>query len=306
MTQETKSIKENQNNVLMVIPVIIAMIFWGTAWSSGKLISGMVSADVIVFWRFAIAFISMIPVITMLKLKISITRKEFFILILGAVFYTAYNQLFFKGLLSGLAGAGGVLVTTTNPLITHLLVILIYRQKISQRSFFGLIIGLIGGFFLLQLWTLKSSEILQGGNALFLLASLMWSCLSLCTNKVQSNLHYLVASSYLMLFSAILQFFFAWPNQITSVFQYGFFFWGNLVYLGVIAMAFSSTIYFLATRKFGSHKASSFIFIVPTSALVTSFVILGEIPQWYTVVGGIIAILAVYLINSKAISKNSK
>jgi drug/metabolite transporter (DMT)-like permease len=289
-----------QKKNLFAIPVVIAMIFWGTAWSSAKVVSNMVSPDVVVFWRFSFAFITMAPLLFIMKLSLKVTKRELLFLILGAVFYTTYNQLFFKGLVHGLAGAGGVLVTTTNPIITHVLVIIFLGQKISKRSIIGLVLGLTGGFFLLQGWTLKPDEIFKPGNILFLFAATAWAVLSIVTNQIQKNkLNYLVTSFYLLGLSALLQFFFAVPYGLTSIIGQNLIFWGNLIYLGTIAMALSTTIYFLATSKFGSERASSFIFIVPTSAVLTSFIFLGEVPQWYTIVGGCIAIAAVYLINSK-------
>jgi drug/metabolite transporter (DMT)-like permease len=76
-------------------------------------------------------------------------------------------------------------------------------------------------------------------------------------------------------------------------------FWGNLLFASIITTTLATTVYFFATAKIGAEKASSFIFTVPFSAALSSFLILGEKIEWPTIVGGFIGILAVWMINRK-------
>ena len=78
-------------------------------------------------------------------------------------------------------------------------------------------------------------------------------------------------------------------------------FWGIIFYLSIFATTFGATVYFTAAGKMGSGRASSFIFLVPTSAMFFSWLLLGEVPQLSTIIGGLIAIFAVYLLNRKKI-----
>ena len=58
-----------------------------------------------------------------------------------------------------------------------------------------------------------------------------------------------------------------------------------------------TTAYFITTMRLGSHKASSFMFIVPFSAVLSASIFLGETIQISTIFGGIFSTAAVYLIN---------
>lgn len=73
-----------------------------------------------------------------------------------------------------------------------------------------------------------------------------------------------------------------------------------MFYSAVINTAFATTFYFIATAKLGAGKASSFIFLVPLSAAFGSWIFLNEIPQLHTIIGGILGIIAVYLLNVKS------
>jgi drug/metabolite transporter (DMT)-like permease len=69
------------------------------------------------------------------------------------------------------------------------------------------------------------------------------------------------------------------------------------VFLSVISSNFATTIYFIAAERLGSYRTSSFVFLVPSSAMLLSWLFLGEVPEPSTIIGGAIAISAVYLIN---------
>ena len=64
-----------------------------------------------------------------------------------------------------------------------------------------------------------------------------------------------------------------------------------------VALGFGTTAYFITTMRLGSGKASSFMFIVPFSAVISSSIFLGEVIALTTVIGGFFAIMAVYIIN---------
>jgi len=72
-----------------------------------------------------------------------------------------------------------------------------------------------------------------------------------------------------------------------------------LIFSATITTSLATTFYFYATAKIGANKASSFIFLVPLSAAVGSWVILGEVPLWNTIAGGILGIVAVFILNRK-------
>ena len=80
-------------------------------------------------------------------------------------------------------------------------------------------------------------------------------------------------------------------------------FWLNLLFFGFISTTIATSFYFYATTKMGAERASSFIFLVPISAALSSWFFLGEIIQLYTIFGGILGMLAVFIINYKKFMK---
>lgn len=284
-------------NTAFTLLILLAMTAWGASWTSAKLIAHVAAPEVLIFWRFLFTFISFIPVMIIFKKSLRLKSEYLIPVILGSIFIITYNKFFFWGLQNGLAGAGGVLVTTLNPILTFLFTILFFKRRISGREVLGLILGFAGGSILLEVWTINLDRLFMSGNAYFLFASTAWALLTITSEKSKADLSPLIFSFYVFGLSALLGFFLALPYGIGDVLTEGWLFWLNILYLSVFATTFATTIYFAASGRLGSQRASSYIFLVPTSAVLISWIFLNEEPQLSTIIGGIIAISAVYLIN---------
>ena len=95
-------------------------------------------------------------------------------------------------------------------------------------------------------------------------------------------------------------FFFSGPAASAALLSKGDgVFWGNLFFSATITTSIATTFYFVATSKIGASKASSFIFLVPFSAALGSWIFLDEVPQIHSIVGGLLGIAAVYILNKK-------
>ncbi len=264
---------------------------------SGKVASSYAESEVIIFWRFLATFVSLFPIVILFRESFRLNLQSFFYAVLGSVLYLGYNHLFFAGLKAGYAGAGGVLVTTLNPLITFALTLLAKKHSLSVRESFGLGLGILGGAILLELHTGGIEKIFLAGNSYFLIGSFVWALLTITGQKSKDKIHPIVFSFYVYFFSTVFDFFMAFPYDINKVFQFDYVFWLNIFYLSVISTTFGTTVYFFASGKLGSHRASTYIFIVPFTALFSSHILLGEELKISTLMGGTLAIFAVILIN---------
>lgn len=290
--------RKTRNELFFSLLLVCAMAFWGGAWSIAKLITDSVSVQTVVFYRFLISSAAVFPLIFFYNQRLRISHKVLLWSAGGAVLFTIYNQLFFTGVKLGFAGAAGVLVTSTNPIFTYVLTILLFKHRMTKRSALGLLIGFIGGCFMLRLWTLNVVEMFRLGNGLLLSASIVWACVTLINGHAQKKIHFSIYTFYFYLLSSIFSLPFSLMKKDTLiVFRQDVVFWIYLLYLSLFAMAFAASIFFLASSRLGGRKASHFVFLIPAFALLFSFLLLGEIPKWYTVTGGAMALIAVYILN---------
>jgi drug/metabolite transporter (DMT)-like permease len=292
--------RDGAREIIFILLIVVSMGFWGGAWSSAKAISGLVTSQTIVLFRFIFATAAIAPLIFIFKQSFRIGVKGMVWTLLGASLFAAYNQLFFTGIETGLAGAGGVLVTTTNPIFTYLITAFFVRKRMPLLAVLGLFLGFSGGFLMLRLWTFDTAEIFRFGNGLFLISSVVWASVTVVSGHVQKTVPFAAYMFYFYLFATIFSVPFSlFAGDTGAVFSQGGFFWLNLLYLSFFAMAFSATIYFIASHRIGSRRASNFVFLVPVFAVFFSFLFLKEVPAWNTIVGGALAMAAVYILNSR-------
>jgi drug/metabolite transporter (DMT)-like permease len=289
--------KRSEHTLLYII-MIIAMSLWGLSWTNGKILGTYTSIPILMFWRFFIAAICMLIVLFIRRTQWRITWAGVPSIAASAVFLVLYNHFYFTGTHIGSAGAGGVLVTTLNPVFTFLLITIVRRNMPTGRSLAGLVLGIFGGTVLINIWQVGWSAVFISGNQFFVLCATTWAFLTFISSRINKHMSTLTYSFWLYLISSVITLIFVDMSQLFVVFQLGVTFWLNLLSVSLGAMAFATTAYFIAASRLGSEKASAFIFTVPLSAMIFAMLILNEPLKWNVVFGGTLSIIAVFLINS--------
>lgn len=289
-----------QKNLIFSVLLVIAMLFWGSSWPSSKILIRYTSPEIITFWRFFFALIATLPLMLLLKIPLRISRDAFKILIIAALFNCLYSIMFFVGLNYGSAGKGGVLVTTLTPIFTYILSFLYAKFKgntkktMQNNEILGLFLGMIAGICLLNLGGLQ--ELFGKFNTFFILCALDWAVLTLICQHIR--IHPLAINFYITLLSVLMFSPLLWMERDAFIiFSFDGLFWGMLFIVSVLSTAIGTSIYYMGIAQVGATKASSFPLLVPAFALLTSFLILREIPSLLTLFGGSLAIFATYLIN---------
>ena len=289
----------NSQNTRLYILTILAMLTWGLSWTNAKIVGFYGDATLMAFWRFVFAAISFAPIVYFTKNSFHMNKAAFRFVLLNSVFMSSYNYFYFKGTQIGLAGAGGVLVTTMNPINTAILSAIIFSAPLFRKDILGLILGLIGGGLIINITEMNIDLLFQSGNFHFIMASLSWVAVTLITSRSKEIMPFIPYSFWCFTLSIFLSLILAYDQPLLSVFQFDSIFWINLLFLSMGAMAFGTSIYFLASVQLGPQKASAFIFTVPVTAMFFAMIFLDETLTISTAFGSILAMIAVYLINKK-------
>jgi len=284
-------------NLLLYILMVVSMISWGESWISAKILTSMAKPEVLVFWRFFVTWVTFLPVLLIMRHTLKISPKGLLFSCLGALLLVTYNELFFTGLVNGLAGAGGILVTTIVPLLTFAIGCLISMKLPSGKDSFGLMLGACGAMIILEIWHVDLALLFASGNIYFLLAALTWALLTHTTARAKIHTSAYTLSFYLFFLTSLFELVILYAKGMSIAVQPNGLFVMNILLISVGATTFATTVYFIATAKLGGQKASSFIFLVPLNALLMSYLFLGEPMKVNTIAGGLLAITAVYIIN---------
>ncbi len=283
---------------ILYVLMFSAMILWGLSWTNGKILGNYLEAPVIMFWRFIFSAVALLPLIIFMGIPTALSKKSFGHVILGAVFLVLYNIFYFTGTKIGNAGAGGVLVTTLNPLLTFFFTTIFFRYKLTLKDGLGLALGFCGCLIMLNIWQISKDLLFQSGNFYFLLCAVIWAFLTITTTRARIHMSVLNFSFWIFILSSLITLPFLHVTPFI-IFEMDSTFWWNLVSISFGAMAFGTTIYFIGAVQLGSEKASSFIFTVPLFAMGFSMILLDERLTWITAAGGTLAMAAVYMINQR-------
>lgn len=284
------------NNQLYLL-ISIAMFLWGANWSVAKFSTLFADPFELVFWRFLVTAICFIPLIYKKWKHVTYDRTTLILLAFSALCMTLYQLFFFKGLEVGLAGIGGILVTTTNPIFAFVITSLMLRQIPKTHEVLALSLGLIGAALLTQIWTLSTDSLLLGGNLYFLGAAVMWAFVSILSHRLPLPSDLFTFIIYIPGILIGLCGHIISTNTLPTLHPTDF--WISILYMACFGTIFSSSLYFLGVKTLGVTRGSSFILLVPGSAMITSYLALGEPITAFTLIGGTLGVSAVYLLNKR-------
>jgi drug/metabolite transporter (DMT)-like permease len=296
-TMENRHIPEKA----LVVAMVISMLFWGLGWPSGKILTHYCSPINIAVYRYIIVIATLLPILLFLKVDFKVKRHGISTILLSGILLAVYSYFYFKGLKKGAPGAGGVLVTTLNPIIAYFIGIFLRRKLPQKNEIIGLVLGLVAGSLLLKIWS-DPREIMHSGNLYFLLSALTWAVMSKLTAKGADYGSPLSFTLWQYLFTFLCLLPLADMHEFAAVIQiHDNLFWGNLFFSSALVTSMATTVFFYATTRLGAEKTSSFMFMVPLAAALSSWLFLGEKIQFHTALGGLLGIVAVYTINRKKI-----
>ncbi len=289
---------ESKNTTKYMIWMIIAMLFWGIAWTAGKVAAQHSNAQVAAFWRYAVSFITIIPVIWYMKIPLKTDRIGVMYMVWAGALTSLFNYLFFAGLSHGQAGYGGTMVTSLAPIITYILSISFLGTKVSSRQIAALSIGIFGALILLRV-PFEGFAFLNVESSYFLECAIVWAVVTIIAQKAAKRVHLMFHTLVVFGIAAIINLLFALPHHPFDFAAYDETFWVTIVFIGLVPGTFSTALYFVSAGKVGAHRTGVFMFIVPVGAIISSWFVYGEALALSTLIGCLLAFVAVILFNMK-------
>lgn len=290
---------KEENKTKYFIGMIIAMLLWGVAWTSGKAVVEHSNIQVSSFWRYFISFIGMIPVMFYMKRSFKTDIMGYVYMISAGLLSALFSYLFFAGLAHGEAGYGGTMVTSLVPLITYFLSILIFSTKVSTKQIIALGIGVLGAIILLRI-PMEGLGFLNVNSIYFLISAVVWSLVTIITQKASKRVDPMFYTLVLFGVTSFTNLIFALPYHPFDVGLYDSVFWWNIIFVGLLAGTFAMAIFFASASRIGAHNTGVFMFIVPIGAIVSSYFAYDENIASSTVIGCLLSFVAVILFNKKS------
>lgn len=208
----------------------------------------------------------------------------------------------------------GISLTTANisqilyaviPIIVGILTHFVLGEKLSSRKIMGIVVGFVGTFLILFLPILEKGGKFSGnltGNILLIIAVVCFSGYMMLSKKAQrthSSFH--IVSIFIILTTISLSPFFLFE----SVFRYGW--WSGININSIFSMSYvvlAGTIITYLLNQYsikhgGTIFASMAFYLSPLFGFLVAFLLLGEQLTTGLIIGGILALLGVYITTNK-------
>lgn len=263
------------NGYLSILGVITV---WGLSFPLSKLALNFMSPFILTFFRFLIGGIILLAYAR----GIVYGKKEIINAILNMSLFIILLNLAIN--LSSNPALASVLIYT-QPIFV-VIIIRLLGERINPLQLVGVIIAFTGIFI-----SVDSGEF-NIGSIIAVLAALLWAIGTIYYRRNLIKENVIKLNAFMSLFSAL----FALPT-IGIDFHFVFNIYGILLAIGVaiIAQAMGFIFWFSSIRNLGPLTSSTMAILVPVSAYIFSFVILGKIPSYFQVLGSALALLGVII-----------
>lgn len=274
--------------------VVLASVFWGTAFPGTKLIVGEVDPLFITMARLGIgALLGFATLAAMHRLRWSFLREPW-VWALGLVNSLAFN-LQNVGLAYTTASKTALLVNV-NIVFIAILMVVIYKEKVTRARTAGIGLGLLG---VLVLATKLNPATLAGGDflgdVLEFFAGVMWAFYVMGLKRmVDKGGDYIALVTMILattaLFSAVPVVFVPgpWPSDALS--------WTGIGYLGLIPTFLPMFLYTLSLRTISPTVSSLLVLLEIVVATLLSVAMFGEMLDAFTLVGGGLILFGTFVV----------
>lgn len=226
-----------------------------------------------------------------------ITRKEYFILFLTAIFGSFIAPALYLSGLFRITAVNAALLANAEIIFIIILGILFLKERVGKKDFIGFAFLLVGAVFLStnNLQNLSFNQNLFG-SILVISASFFWSMDTILSKflSYKRNIIFITAlktaigGSILLLISLIMGLSFSLPLDKVPL----------LLFIGLVCLSFSLPLIYYAIRIIGSTRTGSIFSLSSLFGAMTAFIVLGESLSLMQLSFGVLMIFGVYILYS--------
>lgn len=269
---------------------------WASAFPLTKVAMAHYTPNALGFVRCTIASIFLLVMSIFNHIRKPKKKDILWFFLSGGLGFTLYMITFNTGIQTLTSATSSIIIATT-PIMTAVVASKYYGEKIKNLGWFTIVLAFVGVLILLMwdgvfsiniglIWTIGAAIVFCGYNILNRkLSSMGYTALEIVTYSM------VCGTILLSVFSlqGITQIMTAGPRHILSV-----------IYLGVMPSAMA---YFFWGKAMSlaekTSEVTNFMFVTPLLSTVLGFILLKEIPNMGTFIGGAIIISSIILFNLK-------
>ncbi|MBB6673644.1 DMT family transporter [Cohnella nanjingensis] len=211
----------------------------------------------------------------------------------GACQTAAVMGCIFLSLRTITAGESSIL-TFANPLLVVLFGAWLLRTRYRASQWLGVVIGFVG-----VAATLGFQLQLKSGTLLGLGSAIAWAFATILVAKWGSKLNIWALTAYQMLFGGLLLLMMGVTLETPRLILTGASV-GIVLYLAILGSIVQFTTWYYLLNAGDPGKTSAFLFLAPFFGVLSGWLLLREVVQWYVYAGGFLILVGIFLVKRPA------
>ncbi|QXZ08795.1 EamA family transporter [Comamonas sp. Y33R10-2] len=193
-----------------------------------------------------------------------------------------YNLSFFAGIKACGVALGTALAIGSGPIWAGLMQAIVQNRMPSPQWWLGTCIG-VGGGIVMALAATDPQNLPWGGMALCLLAGLSYAAYALVNQALVMQARVATVNAWVFGCAALMSLpFAAWLGGPLQTSASG---WVVVIYLGMVTTGFAYLLFSIGLRSMSAATGVALSKAEPITAFALSLLIVGERPQWWSVLG---------------------
>lgn len=271
----------------------ITIIFWSLAYVLTRMTLDYFTAFSLGFLRYFTACCTLLLVVAYTKMKLPRKRDFLWFAASGAFGFFLYMIAFNKGMETVTASTSSIVVATV-PVLTALLAHFLYKEDLNRLQWTAIGIEFVG---VLVLTLMNGVFAINIGLVWLLGAALVLSIYNLLQRRLTKNYSALQACAFSIFCGTIMLTIFM-PSSIDEAIQAPPV---QFLYIAILGIFSSAIAYVAWSAAFAKAKQTSFVsnymFITPFLTSLLGFLLVKEVPDLATIVGGGIILLGLSIFN---------
>jgi drug/metabolite transporter (DMT)-like permease len=290
------------------IALAVALFLWASAFVGIRAGLEEYSPEGLALLRYLVASLCMGIVYFRLP-KRSIMRWQDVcgLLAIGVIGIGVYNIMLNYGELSISSGMASFIISQS-PIMTAIFALIFLGERLNAARIAGFTVS-VCGVALIAMGE-KGGFKWDSGVLYILIATITGGFFSVMQKPFLKRYHAIEATSYIIWGGTLFLLFYT-PEMREDLAQASFEATLMVVYLGIFPAAIGYIAWAIVLAQIPASRAVSFLYFMPFLATALGWLYLGEVPMWLSVIGGILAIIGVWLVNQsyssvKLLSFNAK
>jgi drug/metabolite transporter (DMT)-like permease len=291
------------SKVRIYISLFGVAFFWGTSWAASKIGLRELMPLHLAVLRFILASIIFFCLVKIFYKNYHIDKKDkiriWFLGLLGVViyFFVQYTGL------NMTTTVNSSIIMATSPIFTMLLSTKVFHQEeLTYNSVFGALVAFFGVFLVFT----GGKGIMIGGSTLvgdllLLLNSGIWAIFTVLGKNVVDKYDPFVVIAHAYIYGTITLLPIAFtPAFINDLKTASISTWSAALYLALFCSVYSYYMWYKGIKIIGAPKTAMFNYLNPVVAVTIGILFLKEEGSIYTLIGGILVFIGVYITSTKS------